>query len=155
MMGRRKKTFGANYCHSQVPMMPIQEAETTHPIYFAAAITRARTYLNPPSPQMSLKHPSPRSIRILLSLHLTSLLLSTHQVQTSILSNCPGLPALFQTSSISILCSISAFLLDYVCTPATSHECFIIPSDINPAKRYLKTIIDADRCCDDRSWQDT
>lgn len=41
---------------------------------------------------------------------------------------------------MSILCSISAFLLDYVCTPATSHECFITPSDINPAKRYLKTI---------------
>lgn len=138
MMGRRKKTFGANYCHSQVPMMPMKEAETTHPIYFAAAITHAHTYLNPPSPQMSLKHPSPRSKyqdSVITPLNQSSFIYpSSSNLHFIPGSNCPGLPALFQTSSISILCSISAFLLDYVRTPATSHECFIIPSDINPEK---------------------
>lgn len=110
MMGRRKKTFGANYCHSQVPMMPMKEAETTHPIYFAAAITHMHTlHLNPPSPQMSLKHPSPRSIRILLSLHLTSLLLSTHQVQTSILSLVQT-AQVFQPSSRQALKYINSLL---------------------------------------------
>lgn len=43
-MGRRKKTFGANYCYSQVPMIPMKEAETTHPIYFAAATTHMHTH---------------------------------------------------------------------------------------------------------------
>lgn len=43
-MGRRKKTFGANYCHTQVLMMAMKKAETTHPIYFAAAITHMHAH---------------------------------------------------------------------------------------------------------------
>lgn len=136
--------------------MPMKEAETTHPIYFAAAITHMHTHtLIHQAPNVSkASFPKEYQDSVITPLNQSSFIYPSSSCLHFIPgSTCPGLPALFQISSKVyqfFAQSQHSFLIMFA-----PHECLITPSDINPAKRYLKIKIDADRRCDDQGWQDT